>query len=60
MDLHIVTINVMKSLGFLLVFLPVFVTSYCDFRHSDDGICKIIEPVFCLFVDNPASENYIL
>jgi hypothetical protein len=28
-------------------FLSVFVTSYCDVSHSDDGIYKITSPVFC-------------
>jgi len=39
---------------FVRLFYPYFV------RHSDDGICKIIAPVFCLLVDNSASGNTIL
>ena len=27
---------------------------------NDDGICKIIAPVFCFLVEKPASGNNIL
>lgn len=32
----------------------------CDVWHSDDGVCKIVVPMFCFIVDSPASGNIIL
>ena len=44
-----------------LVFLSVFVASFaCDVWHGDDGVCKIVVPMFCFIVDSPASGNIIL
>jgi hypothetical protein len=41
--------------------LSVFVTTSCDIRHNDDGICKIPSLVFCSLVDSSTSVilNYI-
>jgi len=33
----------------------------CDIEHNDDGICKIVSPVFCFLVDSSTSVilNYM-
>jgi hypothetical protein len=43
-------------IGALWLSLSVFVIRY---RHNYDSICKIISPVFCLLLNNPAYGNSI-
>jgi hypothetical protein len=45
----------------MIVFLSLFVILSCDVVHNDDCICKIVSPVFCFLIHNPAFGilNYI-